>query len=220
MYLVGHGYAAHVIVKDTTGTVVYDDSVPFLPQDGSFTSSGVIKVPDAAPQMGFQGLFLPTAALDSVRGPHSVFPAPDDPALFLSVWVGDLGLDTGRPQSVFKLDTSKMNLAGRDALRPGETWQLPEGLGSIQFVDYTRWASFQIAHDPGQGIALGSVVLALAGLLLSLFVRRRRVWVRATRAGEGSTVVGAGLARGDDERLAGLVDECVAAATGREGESA
>lgn len=220
LYLVGHGYAAHVIVKDSTGAVVYDDQVPFLPQDGNFTSSGVIKVPDATPQMGFQGLFLPTAAFDNVRGPHSIFPAPDNPALFLSLWVGDLGLDDGTPQNVYKLDTAKMVLIGREALLPGGTWDLPDGRGSIEFVDYTRWASFQVAHDPGQGIALVSVVLAIGGLLLSLFVRRRRVWVRATPTGSGSTVVAAGLARGDDDRLQAIVGELIDAASGRTGKGA
>ncbi len=217
VFLVGHGYAPHVIVRDTTGAVVFDDSVAFLPQDGSFTSTGVIKVPDAIPQIGIQGLFLPTAALDEVLGPYSTFPAPDDPALFMSAWVGDLGLNSGETQSVYRLDNSQMDLIGREALRPGETWDLPDGVGSVEFVGFTRWASLQIAHDPGQGIALIAVTFAIAGLLLSLFVKRRRMWVRARPAGTGSTVVAAGLARSDDERLESLVnDVATAAASGFE----
>ena len=134
----------------------------------------------------------------------------------MSAWVGDLGLNSGKTQSVYRLDTSQMNLIGRKALRPGETWDLPEGLGSVEFVGYTRWASLQIAHDPGQGIALIAVTFAISGLLLSLFVKRRRMWVRARPTGTGSTVVAAGLARGDDERLESLVnDVATAAASGR-----
>ena len=212
VFLVGHGYAPHIIVRDTTGAVVFDDTVPFLPQDGSFTSTGVVKVPDATPQIGIQGLFLPTAALDEILGPYSTFPAPDDPGLFMSAWIGDLGLNTGATQSVYRLDTAQMTLTGREALRPGETWTLSDGLGSVEFVDFTRWASFQIAHDPGQGIALIAVTFAIVGLLLSLFVKRRRMWVRARPTETGSTVVAAGLARGDDERLESLVNDVATAA--------
>jgi cytochrome c biogenesis protein len=212
VFLVGHGYAPHIIVRDTTGAVVFDDTVPFLPQDGSFTSTGVVKVPDATPQIGIQGLFLPTAALDEILGPYSTFPAPDDPGLFMSAWIGDLGLNTGATQSVYRLDTAQMTLTGREALRPGETWTLPDGLGSVEFVDFTRWASFQIAHDPGQGIALIAVTFAIVGLLLSLFVKRRRMWVRARPTETGSTVVAAGLARGDYERLESLVNDVATAA--------
>ncbi|MGY9023721.1 MAG: cytochrome c biogenesis protein ResB, partial [Candidatus Nanopelagicales bacterium] len=62
VFLVGHGYAPKLIVRDSQGVVVLDDAVVFLPQDGNFTSTGVIKVPDADPQLGFRGLFLPTTA--------------------------------------------------------------------------------------------------------------------------------------------------------------
>ena len=50
----------------------------------------------------------------------------------------------------------------------------------------------QISKTPGQGIALAGVVLALLGLLGSLFIRSRRVWVRARREdgpGGGVTLV-------------------------------
>jgi cytochrome c biogenesis protein len=97
VFLVGHGYAPHIVVRDRTGAVVFDDEVPFLPQDGNFTSTWVVKAPDGTPQLGLQGFFLPTAAVDQVRGPHSVFPAPDNPAVFLSAWQGDLGLDWRHP---------------------------------------------------------------------------------------------------------------------------
>ena len=47
----------------------------------------------------------------------------------------------------------------------------------------------------------------MAGLALSLFVPRRRLWVRATTGRDGGTVLEvAGLARGDDPRLQPTVD--------------
>ncbi len=101
VFLVGHGYAPRFVIRDSTGEVVFDDTVVFLPQDGNFTSTGVVKVPDATPSLGLNGLFLPTAALTEELGPHSTFPGPDYPAVFLSAFSGDLGLDSGSPQSVY-----------------------------------------------------------------------------------------------------------------------
>ncbi|MEZ5117963.1 MAG: cytochrome c biogenesis protein ResB [Candidatus Nanopelagicales bacterium] len=219
VFLVGHGYAPTFVVRDADGRVVFDDAVVFLPQDGNFTSTGVVKVPDAAPALGLQGIFLPTAAVDDVRGPHSTFPAPDDPAVFLSAWVGDLGLDSGVPQSIFRLDTTAMEQLGLRALRPGESWELPDGAGSVQFTGYGRWASFQIAHDPGKEAALAAAALALVGLLLSLFVRRRRVWVRARDDGMGRTLIEvAGLSRTEAGGLDEEIDELAGALAAVDGD--
>ena len=213
VFLVGHGYAPRFVVKDSTGAVVYEDAVVFLPQDGNFTSTGVIKVPDSDPSLGFSGLFLPTAAVDDVRGPHSTFPAPDYPAVFLSAWEGDLGLDTGVPQSVYTLDTSAMTQLGLESVVPGDTWTLPDGAGSIEFVGFERWASFQIARDPGKELALAAAVLAIIGLMASLFVRRRRVWVKVWPAeGTGTLVQVAGLAKTEAPGLAQEVADLARAA--------
>ena len=66
----------------------------------------------------------------------------------------------------------------------------------MTFTGFERWASFQIASDPGKELALGSAVAAMAGLLLSLFVRRRRIWVKVVPAPGGGTLVQvAGLAK-------------------------
>lgn len=188
VFLVGHGYAPRIKVTDKTGAVVFDDAVPFLPQDGNFTSTGVVKIPDSTPALGIQGLFLPTAALDAVRGPHSIFPSPDDPALFMSAWKGDLGLDSGTPQSVYRLVTDKMEQIGLEQLKPGESWTLPDGSGTVRFEGYERWASFQIAADPGKEFALFAAAAAILGLMMSLFIRRRRVWVKVLER-DGVTVV-------------------------------
>ena len=88
VHLIGHGYAPLVTVKDGEGNVAFSGPVPFLPQDGNFTSAGAIKAPDARPErLGFQAFFLPTAVLDE-QGPRSAFPDAVNPALFTNVWYG------------------------------------------------------------------------------------------------------------------------------------
>lgn len=218
VFLVGHGYAPTFIVRDSQGNVVLDDSVVFLPQDGSFTSTGVLKVPDSDPQLGFRGIFLPTTALDEERGPFSSFPAPDDPSVFFGAWAGDLGLNSGVPQSVYTLTTDDMEQLGLRALRPGETWDLPENAGSIEFIGFERWASFQIASDPGKEAALIASVLAMIGLSLSLFIQRRRVWVKVQSDGQGGgTIVEvAGLAKASGDDPQENVDHLVKYLTGEE----
>ncbi|MDQ1464494.1 MAG: cytochrome c biosis protein [Actinomycetota bacterium] len=214
VYLVGHGYAPHFKVTDATGQV-FDEVTPFLPQGGTFESQGVVKLPDALPtQLGITGFFLPTAINDLNGRPISTFPAADNPAVVIGVFSGDLGLDDGVPRSVYTLDTSKMTLLGTAELGPGQTLTLPAGQGSVTFVGFDQWATFQISRDPGKGVVLVAVVCMVLGLLLSLRVRRRRVWVRAVPAGSqsaGRTVVAVGgLTRTDatsgfDDEFAGLV---------------
>jgi len=211
VYLVGHGYAPTFTVTDSKGQVLLKDSVVFLPQDGNFTSDGVIKLPDTDPQLGFTGVFLPTAAVDSVRGGFSSFPAANDPRVFLSVWTGNLGLDSGVPQSVYRLDTSKMTRQGLKALAPGQTWTLPNGLGTLTFTGVTEYATFNINTDPGSGFALAAAALAIVGLSLSLFVRRRRIWVRVSDSPDGLSVVEVGaLARTEAPGLDSEIDAVTA----------
>lgn len=211
VYLVGHGYAPEVRITDAKGRVVFDDAVVFLPQDSNFTSDGVIKVPDTDPQLGFTAVFLPTAERDSVKGGFSSFPAPMRPEMFMSVWKGDLGLDNGMPQSVYRLDTAAMERVGLTAIKPGGSWTLPQGLGTLEFVGIKEYATFEVARDPGSGWALLAAALSLAGLCLSLFIRRRRIWLRVSDRADGNTLVEvAGLARTEGPGLADEVDDIAA----------
>jgi cytochrome c biogenesis protein len=196
VYLVGHGYAPVVTVRDGTGRVAFSGPVVFLPQDASFTSFGVIKVPDASPtQLGFEGYFFPTAALSSTGNPYSAFPDADNPVLSLVGYRGDLGVDSGVPQSVYTLDKDKLTpfTMGNGKPQPlllkvGKTLKLPGGTGSIRFDGYQRWVKLQIAHSPGKIVPLLGVLGAIVGLLGSLFIRPRRTWVRM-RPVDGRTVV-------------------------------
>ena len=89
VFLIGHGYAPVFRVTDGTGRVVFDGPVPFIAvEQAGLTSEGVIKVPDAHPQqLGFAGVFLPTA-IDVHGRLESAFPAPLNPAVSLVSYAG------------------------------------------------------------------------------------------------------------------------------------
>jgi cytochrome c biogenesis protein len=233
-YLLGHGYAPKVLVVDQEGNEL-PQTVACLPQGATFLSTCTIKVPDAAgEQLAFEGVFTPTTVQDpQTRRVTSVYPAPENPALTLLGYRGDLGIDSGAPTSVYTIeDRSGLEPIGDGTtpvkLAPGETWELPGG-GSITFVETTEWATFQVTQDPGKLVALVAGTGMVLGLCLSLFVRRRRVWVRASPAGEGATggrtvVEVAGLARsgaeGFREEFDGLAARLRAAAPPRREEPA
>ncbi|QEV19510.1 cytochrome c biogenesis protein ResB [Streptomyces alboniger] len=217
VYLIGHGYAPKVTVRDPKGEVIYEAAVPLLPIDQNGTATGAIKVLDnyknksgKKEQLGFNAFFVPTFAGEGKGQMFSQFPAPDFPVLALSAYHGSLGVDSGVPQNVYQLDTRKMTKF-KDAqgelfkkrLLPGETMKLPNGAGSITFEkDLKEWATFQISQEPGSVWALGGAVAAIAGLAGSLFIQRRRVWVRAVRGADGVTVVEmAGLGRSESSKL-------------------
>lgn len=216
VHLLGHGYAPKVTVRDGKGDVAFSGPAPFLPQDGNFSSFGVIKAPDARPeQLGFEGFFLPTAVIDQ-RGPVSVFPDAVNPALAMTAYYGRPAQETGKPQSVYQLDKTKLTQFGdgkgdklRFQLGPGQTKVLPDGRGSITFDSYERWVKLQVSHTPGLDLALVGISLAILGLMGSLFIHPRRTWVRV-RTQDGRTVVEvAGLDRGPER---GLGDEIQAIA--------
>jgi cytochrome c biogenesis protein len=205
VYLVGHGFAPEFTVRDATGKIVWEDASVFLPQDTAFTSSGVVKVPDTVPQLGLQGFFLPTVSEDFSNGPVSKFPAADNPEVYLSAWQGDLGLDSGMPQSVYRLDTENMKRIGIEELAPGEVWNLPNSGGTVEFTGYRQWASFVITKDPGKGWALGAAIASIIGLSLSLLIPRRRAWLRVTTSEDrGNLIEVAGLSKTE---APGLADE-------------
>ncbi|MFG2540844.1 cytochrome c biogenesis protein ResB [Streptomyces sp. NPDC048594] len=216
VYLVSHGYAPVVTVKDAKGDVVMDkQAVALLPLDSNVTSSGAIKVMDGyrnakgeKEQLGFNAFFLPTYG-GKGSTMLSTFPALINPMLALSAYHGDLGVDAGFPQSIYQLDkTNLKEFKGSDGklfkkqLKVGETMTLPNGGGSVTFNGIHEWAGFQVTQQPGSGWALGGAVVAILGLAGSLFIQRRRVWVRAVRGADGITLVEmAGLGRSESAKV-------------------
>ena len=205
VYLQANGYSPLVTVRDKSGEIKYQGAVIFLPQDGNLTSTGAIKVPDMQPQVGFIGSFTPTYERAEGGGAISSYPEVLDPRLLLSIWTGDLGLDSGIPQSVYRLNTSDMQRIGLKTLKLNETHDF--GDGSITFEGWTPWVNLQIVSDPGKIYALLGAIFAILGLLMSLFTRSRRIWVKANINKSGVEV--AGLAKnaapGLENEIASLV---------------
>lgn len=213
IYLTGNGYAPHITIRDADGNITYAGASPFLPQSPTYTSLGVIKVPDVKTQFGIISFFYPTVDTLTTGALTSIYPAPIDPLLTMNVYVGDLGLDGGVPQNVYALDTSNMKqVAGGKSgvkglrLELGQTVELPQGLGTVTFDSIKRFASLDVSYNPGGVWVLIFALLALAGVTTSLLVPRRRVWVRNTT--DGFEV--AALARGDDPILEKVVSELAA----------
>ncbi|WP_402462170.1 cytochrome c biogenesis protein ResB [Isoptericola aurantiacus] len=226
VYLQGNGYAPEITVSDADGEVAFSGRVPFLPEDQVYTSRGVVKVPDVSAgneQIGLIGYFLPTAVINDDGSAESVFPLPTDPLLVLEVYRGDLGLDDGVPQNVYRLDTANLTPSLDDdgervklLLEPGDTVELPDGLGTVSLAggDVPRFVALDLRHDPSLTWVLTFALLAVVGLTGSLFLPRRRVWVRSWTSDGVTHVEVAGLARGDDAGLDGEVDRALAAVPG------
>jgi cytochrome c biogenesis protein len=218
VFLLGNGYAPVITVRDAAGRTLLHEATPFLPQDANYKSVGAIKVSAASPrQLGLFGFFLPSEYVDKDAGPSSFFPDLKNPALALGAYEGDL-YPQGRPQSVYTLSTENMtqlrNAAGqplRLLLKPGQTTTLPGGRGSITFETVQRWAGLSIRYDPGKLLALTGAAAALAGLVASLMIRRRRVFVRVRPVGANSVVSIGGLAKGEDPRLGATIEDLLRA---------
>ncbi|MGC4176098.1 cytochrome c biogenesis protein ResB [Demequina sp.] len=196
IYLQGNGYAPDLTFTDSDGNVAYSGPVVFIPQDGFYTSTGVVKAPDvtSGEQVGIKATLYPTAVGEGTDF-LSLHPDLTNPVIVFTAYTGDLGLDDGVPQNVYKLDESRLSpVRGEDGqqavmvIKPGETVELPDGSGSLTWNDTYRYAAFDIRADPSLPFLLFFAVTALLGLALSLFGARRRIWVIAT-AGAGDAPV-------------------------------
>jgi cytochrome c biogenesis protein len=228
VYVTGHGYAPRFTVTTPTGRTFTDVSAPFLPTNQStMASEGALKLPDlgadADSQLAIQGLFAPTGV---VRGGilDSTDPRPLAPQVAIIAYQGYLGLDSGRPQSVYAIDQEQIDRGAlvevdRGNLALGETLTLPDGT-AITFTGYSPFAAMQLSHDPGQVWVLVAAIAVLVGLLAMLLLRRERVFARAAPAptGGGTVLTVGSLTRGggeSGERFAELADELRAALAAR-----
>lgn len=228
IYLQGNGFAPRFQVIDADGNLAFEGAVPFLPQDNVYTSTGVIKVPDvtSGEQLAFNGTLLPTAVQTPVAGVVSSWPEPLNPVIYLNVYTGDLGLDAGVPQNVYRLDMTHLSPVHDDEglpvvleLVPGQTVELPDGLGSITWVDLPRFIAVDLRTDPSLPWLLAASCLTMLGISISLFSSRRRVWILASPAPDGGArtlVTGAVLAPPQDAQARAELERALAAASGQD----
>ncbi len=213
IYLQGHGYAPTFTVTFPDGQT-RTQTLQWRPDDSlTLLSSGVMRFdppggtyPNADErrkhQIAIQGLFAPTELLHGTLLSSS-FPALNNPAVAVDIYRGDAGLDTGRPQSLFSLDPrlieqKRLAKVARVNLRAGEQTRLDDGT-QVRFDGAVPFINMQVSHDPAQVWVLVFAMTMMAGLLVSLIVRRRRVWIRIVPGAAGTVSVElGGLARTDN----------------------
>lgn len=253
VYLQGHGFAPTFTVTWPNGES-RTQTLQFRPDDLTyFLSSGAMRFDPPAGmypdlyerrqnQIAIQGLFAPTAEWSGENGEllTSQFPAMLDPAVAIDIYRGDAGLDTGRAQSIFNLDSTlihsgQLQKIERVNLEQGDSVTLDDGT-TVTFEGASEFANYQISRDPLQSWVLGFTIIMLVALVGSVTIKRRRIWVRLTPSEDGTAtrVELGGLARTDragwggefediHRELLGLPDpddveedELVPADTGRE----
>ena len=204
VYLLNHGFSPTVTITRPGRTPVTDTQA-FLPQDEVLTSEGAFKLPGRDgtqdDDLGLSAVFAPTPVIAGGIV-SSIAPQATNPVLAVLAYTGELN-PKGVPQSVYSLDekqiaSGKLKQVGAKNLAVGQSMTLPDGT-VIRFDGYREWANLQVSHDPTQTGLLVAAILMVAGLLGSLAVRRRRLWVRvAAPAGSARSVVWVGgLARTD-----------------------
>ncbi|MGX1805583.1 cytochrome c biogenesis protein ResB [Nocardia sp. NPDC055321] len=225
IYLQGHGFAPTFTVTFPNGQT-RTETIQWRPDDATtFLSSGVLRIdppggmyPNETErrkhQIAIQGLFAPTAMLHGSLL-TSAFPSMQDPAVAVDIYVGDTGLDTGRAQSLFALDPEmikqgRLTKEQRANLFAGESVTLADGT-KVTFDGAQEFVNLQVSHDPAQQWVLISALTMMAGLLVSLLVKRRRIWLRVYPASDPEakrrTVVEmGGLARTDQAGWGGEFD--------------
>jgi cytochrome c biogenesis protein len=204
VYLINHGFSPTVTVT-RPGRGPVTDTEAFLPEDPYYTSEGAFSFPGrdgaVADDIGLSAVFAPTP-VDNAGVISSVAPSASHPVLAVLAYTGVLNPD-GQPQSVYTLNQNQISKGGLKRvaarnLEVGQSMRLPDGT-EVRFDGYRQWATLQVSHDPTQTLLLVAAVLMVLGLLGSLAVRRRRLWVRITPDENGlrSLVSVAGLARND-----------------------
>jgi cytochrome c biogenesis protein len=193
-----YGYVPVVRVRDAKGReLLAPQEVLTLRDPATEWSTGAVKVTRSNPQVGLE-LTMFTGLVTAPNCPGGA-PFCNDPRLVRPVLVvlayqGDLQAD--RAQSVFSLDRRKLRpLGDRPVLLvPGQTSKLANGM-EVSFTGLKQYSVFTLARDPGVPVVAAAAALLLLGLVPSLYVTRRRVWVRAVPDGDGgSRVELAGLA--------------------------
>ncbi|HET9052259.1 MAG TPA: cytochrome c biogenesis protein ResB, partial [Candidatus Dormibacteraeota bacterium] len=200
-----YGWAPRLVVTNPQGRVVFDDPIQLFGDDKS-RQTGVLKIPSfgytlpggSTPiQMGANVALYPDAKVttslgpgDSIAGAATSFgPGGNqarNPVVELQLYVGDLGLSSGRAQNVNALDTSAMQPYYSNAqsvpVALGSRVQLPlrgsscadpvaAGCFTISFSGLPQYSLFEVKKDVGVPLVYMSFALVMTGLLTKLYLR-------------------------------------------------
>ncbi len=228
VYQQDYGWAPHMVVTNTTGQVVFDDYVQFLPGSTKSVGAGIMKVPDfglsvpsqaGALQMGAYLSVFPDAHPEPVvnvdgsitPGATQYVPGGQEarfPVVQMKIYLGDLGLGKG-PQNVNVLDTSRMVTLTQDGepipLVMGATDTLPVVVGGqlqyfhVSFPDLRQFSLFMVKKDSGVVLVYVSFGMIMFGLLTKLYVKPY-LESRERRAREARRAAGQ-TGSGKDERV-------------------
>jgi len=206
VYLITHGYSPEITIHMPDGSTRPDtaDFIPTNPttylSEGAFQELGK----GSGNDVGIEGLFAPTGVSQD-GGPitansivTSSSPRTDNPVLAITVYTGDAG---NTVHSVYSLDKTNLKSIGSANLALGQSATFAGGV-SVTFNGYVQWAGLQVSHDPSQLYLLGAATAMVIGLIGSLAIRRRRLWIKIGPASltdsRSPTVVSVGgLARSD-----------------------
>ncbi|MFN2452356.1 MAG: cytochrome c biogenesis protein ResB [Candidatus Dormibacteria bacterium] len=222
-YQQDYGWSPRVVVRNPQGRVVYDGFLQFF---GGMKNvqTGVLKVPDfgytipggrAPVQLGAKLAIFPDArttvplAADGTLDTANPQYAPGgqearNPVLQVQLYVGDLGLNSGRTQDVNGLDTARMTPYFADAhavplpLRGSLPLVLPGPSGqpvtfSVAFPELRQYSLFLVKRDNGVPLVYLSFGTIMTGLMVKLYIkpavesrlRRRRRGLPAAERGGG-----------------------------------
>ncbi len=137
-----------------------------------------------------------------------------DPYIRYSVYAGEI---TDPALSTF--DTTGLRRIGRSDLRAAatSTFDVPEaGELRLSFSELRQYSVFLISRDVGIPVVLAAAILVLVGLIPSLYVSRRKVWIRAEAAPGGALVKIGGFALQRKDAFEEEFDRIVRGIGGRE----
>lgn len=181
---------------------------------------GVLRLPTTDPQVGIEfqlwpdsRAFFAVARTGTVPLMNRVF----QPVLRYRAFEGDLASEL-RP-SFAELDTRGLREFRSGIIGAGQTVNLATGRAAgsgnedgdggggkgagitgagadltVTFADLKQYSVLQVGRDRGLWIMLAASILILLGLVPALYTSRRKVWVRAEPAGEGSVLKVGGYA--------------------------
>ena len=180
----GFGPAPHIVVKDTSGAPLWDAKVPMLGSAGGNPYETM-----AVPGMDL-GLQLLLAKAEVGEGVLVVLP------------YRITGTNPDGNDQVQNFDPVQ--------LRRGDT-KVSDALGiSVGLVDFGEYTLVIAKRDPGQGIVWGAFASLIAGITITFYRPRRRIWARLSRDGDLGLVFRADRYVNVDREFGALLDDLVA----------